>query len=562
MESVFCPKDGASYLILSDQVPFLLYYSHLPAIILSLLFGIFLYLQAQRSISSVIILLISVLYSFRSFFDLITWATNDSRQVMFFWSLQIYFELAIYVAFAYLVYVFLHRQDMPLLRKVIFFSPLAILAIFLPTTYTLSYMVLDEFCEASEGIMAVNYVYAVEITIITWLIIHFIYHFLKTKDEKSRKQLAIFALGSTIFLVGFSWGNITGSLSENWEIAQYGEFGMPVFIALLAYLVVKYRTFNAKLLSVQALSFSLVTLVGSLLFFIREPVPYFIVGITLILLIVLARVLVLSVQKEVKRKEELEILSKELALANTELKRLDESKSEFISIASHQLRTPLTAIRGFLALLVEGAYGKLEPKIEQTIQKVTVANNRLMNLVENLLNISRIEAGRIQYQFSPTHIEDIVSELEDMFLLAAQEKGIKFKVEKLAQPLPLLSLDAAKIREVISNMIDNAMKYTQEGSVTVSYERHPECVAIVVADTGMGIDPKDLPHLFKKFERGSQAERVNVSSTGLGLFVGRKFAEAHGGTITAHSEGKGKGAKFILELPIHVVEKAKQLSRA
>lgn len=562
MESLFCPKEAASFLILSDQVPFLLYYSHIPAIILSLLFGFFLYFQAQRNISSVLILIISILYSFRSFFDLITWATNDSRQVMFFWSLQIYFELAIYVAFTYLVYVFLHKQDMPPLRKAVFFFPLAILAVFLPSAHTLSYMVLDEFCEASEGIVAVQYVYAVEIAIIAWIIVHFVHHFLQTRDKKVRKQQIMFALGAVIFLMAFSWGNIAGSLSENWEIAQYGEFGMPIFIAFLAYLVVKYRTFNAKLLSVQALTFSLVALVGSLLFFIRDPIPYFIVGVTLILLIILARILVLSIQREIERKEELEILTKELSVANSELKRLDASKSEFISIASHQLRTPLTAIRGFLTLLLEGAYGKLEPKIGETLNKVTIANNRLMTLVENLLNISRLEAGRIKYQFTPTHIEDIVDELGDMFALAAKEKGLKFKVEKPMEPLPLLSLDATKIREVISNMIDNAMKYTAEGSITVSYERHPECVAVVVADTGMGIDPKDLPHLFKKFERGSQAERVNVSSTGLGLFVGRKFAEAHGGTITAHSEGKGKGSKFILELPIHVVEKVKQLSRA
>lgn len=561
METLFCPKEAASFLILSDQVPFLLYYSHIPAIILSLLFGVFLYVQAQRNISSVIILLITVLYSLRSLFDLITWATNDSRQVMFFWSLQIYFELAIYVAFAYLVYVFLRRRDVPAWGKSLLFMPLAVLAALLPTAYTLSHMVLDDFCEASEGWVAVYYVYSVELVIIAWIISYFVYHFFRASDAHVRKQYAIFAVGAVAFLVAFSWGNIAGSLSENWEVAQYGEFGMPVFIALLAYLVVKYRTFNAKLLSVQALAFSLVALVGSLLFFIRDPLPYLIISITLILLIILARILVLSVQREVQRKEELEVLTRELSAANAELLRLDGAKSEFISIASHQLRTPLTAIRGFLELLLEGAYGTLEPKVKETMGKLTVANNRLMGLVENLLNISRIEAGRIQYQFAPTRIENVVDELADMFALAAKEKSLAFKVLRPTEPLPLLSLDAAKIREVVSNLIDNAIKYTEKGSVTVSYEVRGERVAVIVTDTGIGIDPADLPHLFKKFERGSQASRVNVSSTGLGLYVGRKFAEAHGGTVTAESVGKGHGARFVLELPVHVVEHAKRLSK-
>ena len=130
------------------------------------------------------------------------------------------------------------------------------------------------------------------------------------------------------------------------------------------------------------------------------------------------------------------------------------------------------------------------------------------------------------------------------------------------KPLPLLSLDATKIRETISNLIDNAMKYTTEGSVTLSYDYDAEHVRVMITDTGMGIDPKDLVHIFKKFERGTGAEKINVSSTGLGLYVGQKFAEAHGGTIRAESAGRGKGSRFILELPVHVVEKVKQLPQA
>ncbi len=550
MESVLCPKDGASYLVMSDQVPFLLYYSHAPAIILSLLFGVFLFTQAKRNIQSMIILLVVVLYSLRSFADLITWATNDSRQVMFFWSMQIFFELAIYIACAYLVYVYFRKRDVPWFGKAMLFSPLAVLAILLPTAHTLSYMVLDEICEASEGVVAIQYVYGVEVSVLLWILGFSVYRFFKTHEPEVRKQQLFFTFGLAVFLVGFSWANIAGSISERWELAQYGEFGMPVFIAFLAYLVVKYRAFNVKLLSVQALAFTLVLLVGSLLFLIRDPLPYSVVSITLILLIFAVKILVSSVEKEIERKEELQKISDSLAVANTELHRLDTAKSEFISIASHQLRTPLTAIKGFVSLLLEGAYGRLEPSVADTLNKVYLANARLMNLVENLLNISRIEAGRIQYQFAPTKLEDILTELHELFILAAHEKGLRLGIALPKTPLPMLSLDGAKIREVVSNVMDNSIKYTEKGDVLVAAEQKGGKVVVTVTDTGVGIDPDDLPHLFKKFERGKDAAQVNVSSTGLGLYVGKSFIEAHGGTIRAESAGKGKGARFILELPV------------
>lgn len=549
MESIFCPKEGAAFLIVSDQVPFLLYYAHIPAIILSLLFGFFVFFQAKRDIRSGIIFLITLLFSFRSLFDLITWATNDSRLVMIFWSLQILFEFCIYVVSAHLAYVFFKEKALPLLGKIALYTPLIILAGFLPTTYTLTHFVLDEFCEAGEGIIAIQYVYGFEILISIWIVMFSLIQVIRMKDVFMRKQQIFFTIGLLLFLVAFSWGNIAGSITEKWEIALYGQFGMPVFIGLLAYLVVKYRAFNVKLLSSQALTIALILLVGSQLFFIRESRAYILVAMTLILLIIFSRILVLSVQREVQRKEELQVISDRLATANQELRRLDNAKSEFISIASHQLRTPLTAIKGFVSLLLEGAYGKVPREVQDTLNKVYLANSRLMQLVENLLNISRIESGRIQYSFAPTQIEDLVTELVEMFSLAAREKGLALSSDFPKEKIPEINLDAAKIREVLSNLIDNALKYTEQGGILIKVVQNQANIEVVVEDTGMGIDPDDLPHLFKKFERGKQAAHVNVSSTGLGLYVGKNFIEAHGGTITAHSEGVGKGSRFIVSIP-------------
>lgn len=558
LESIKCDIADPTFLLFND-IPSLVYVSHIPIFVVAFLLGFFVFWSNRQQIENRIFFAAMIFFGSWVFLDQMFWAANRADTIMFVWTTIVLIEPMVHICMLYLAHILLTGRDMPFKKKLIallIFLPQIFLV---PTTLTLSSFDIAD-CLPNESTFA-YYSYTIETIFILWITLFAISSLRNVHAERSRRERLAIMTGIIAFLVSFTGGNLYGSITDDWTIGAIGLFGMTLLSGFFAYSIVKYQTFNMKLISTQALVMALVFTSGAQVFLAKTFPNRVLTSVTFVLMLTLGTLLIREVKKEVRRKEELEVLSKELSVANTELKRLDASKSEFISIASHQLRTPLTAIRGFLDLLMEGAYGKLEPKIQETISKITIANNRLMSLVENLLNISRIEAGRIQYQFTPTHIEDIVSELEDMFKLSAKEKQLAFKVVQTEKPLPLLSLDLAKIREVISNIIDNAMKYTPSGgSVTVSFERHPECVAVIVADTGMGIDPNDLPHLFKKFERGSQAARVNVSSTGLGLYVGRKFAEAHGGTITAESKGKGKGAQFILELPIHVIEKAKDLS--
>lgn len=545
-------------LIFSESTPTLLYYSHLPVIFISILIGLLVF-SKNKSLESKLLLALVISFAMWNFIDLVNWTNVDARIIMVSWSFMNFFFCLVAALTLYFAYVFLKKREPEFWMLLLGVLPLVVYVILIPTGFNLTGFDLA-ICEAIEGPLA-TYFHVLQVFYFIWLalfLIHECFH-----DWKQKKKQALYlGLGIGFFIFSFYSGNLVADILDNWELEQYGLFGMLVFMMFLIYLIVRYQAFNMRLLGAQALTAAFVILIGTQFFFAATTVATILTTITFVLALVFAYFLIREVKKEVERKEELEALTSKLSVANTELKRLDSAKSEFISIASHQLRTPLTAIRGFLDLLLEGAYGTIEPKVKDTLGKLTIANNRLMSLVENLLNISRIEAGRIQYQFAPTHIEDIVNELEDMFVLAAKEKGLSFVVKHPRKPLPLLSLDAAKIRETISNLIDNAMKYTTEGSVTLSYDYDAEHVRVMITDTGMGIDPKDLVHIFKKFERGTGAEKINVSSTGLGLYVGQKFAEAHGGTIRAESAGRGKGSRFILELPVHVVEKVKQLPQA
>lgn len=252
-----------------------------------------------------------------------------------------------------------------------------------------------------------------------------------------------------------------------------------------------------------------------------------------------------------KLTKEVEKATHELRTANQELKKLDEAKSEFISIASHQLRTPLTVIKGYSSMMLEGSFGKIQPPIiSDNIQKIFESSQRLTNLVEDLLNISRIESGRLNFAFTFDDLEPVVASVVEELESTAKAKNIYLKYEKPTTNLPLVKIDKNKIRQVIINIIDNSIKYTQSGGVTVRLIELGDFIRFSTIDTGMGIKPELLQQLFQKFSRGEETSVIHTEGIGLGLYVGKMMIEEHGGRIWAESAGEGKGSTFSFELPI------------
>lgn len=240
----------------------------------------------------------------------------------------------------------------------------------------------------------------------------------------------------------------------------------------------------------------------------------------------------------------------ELKIVNEKLKELDVAKSEFMSIASHQLRTPLAGVIGYLSMLAEGDYGKMEPNQTQVITEIYQASQRLVRLVNTFLNVTRIEAGRFTMNFTENNVVDLVSAEVKELQPTADKKDIKL-IYTAPKEVMMATVDADKIRDVFLNLIDNAIKYTQEGSVSVFVEKSgADKIHFFVKDTGVGIDPHDAENLFQKFVRGSGIARVQPNGSGLGLYIVKKIAEAHNGRVWVSSEGLGKGTTFHAELPM------------
>lgn len=252
----------------------------------------------------------------------------------------------------------------------------------------------------------------------------------------------------------------------------------------------------------------------------------------------------------IKLEAEVHRATRDLRQANEKLKELDKAKSDFISIASHQLRTPLTVIKGYISMILENNFGDLTDNERGALEKVYESNERLIQLVENLLNLSRIESGRLQYNFAPASLAKITESVIDELIGTAMKKGLKLQYKKADTKIEDSSMDEEKIRQVVMNLIDNAIKYTKKGTISISLERKDEILRFCVNDSGMGISEEELPNLFRRFVRGTGTSLVHTEGTGLGLYVARKMIEAHSGKIWAESKGRDTGAKFCFWIPV------------
>lgn len=244
----------------------------------------------------------------------------------------------------------------------------------------------------------------------------------------------------------------------------------------------------------------------------------------------------------------LQLANDQLRHQATELERLNRSKDEFISLASHQLRTPATGVKQFLGLVLEGYAGELSEQQTEFLQKAYDSNDRQIDLVNSLLRVAQIDAGKVVLDISEVElgslITDVIEEQKDTF----KERDQRIEVKELDTPA-YINADKARIRMVLENLIDNASKYTpHSGSVTIDVSSQKGTCTIAIRDSGVGIDKTSLNQLFTKFTRIQNDLSDSVGGSGLGLYWANKIVLLHGGEISVSSV-PGKGSTFSIHLP-------------
>ncbi|RLC39799.1 MAG: hypothetical protein DRH33_01890 [Candidatus Nealsonbacteria bacterium] len=262
--------------------------------------------------------------------------------------------------------------------------------------------------------------------------------------------------------------------------------------------------------------------------------------------------LVLEVSTVTVMREEEKIGTLVILRDVTREKIIERLKTEFVSIAAHQLRTPLSAIKWTLRMILDGDLGKVSKEQREFLEKTYQSNERMIRLINDLLNVTRIEEGRFLYNIKRQDIIKIAEKVITPLKEVAERKGLNFKFQKPKAKIPELAVDSEKISLVFQNLIDNAIHYTHPGGevkVSIEYLKNKKEVLVSVQDTGIGIPKDQQKRVFSRFFRGANAIKTETEGTGLGLFIAKNIVEAHGGKIWFKSV-ENKGTTFYFSLPI------------
>ncbi len=390
------------------------------------------------------------------------------------------------------------------------------------------------------------------------------HRFSTTTKRIHRRQISYLLIG---YLAAATLGMFTNLIlpwSGEFRLNWLGQGLTVLMVVPVAYAIFKHKLFSSKLVATEVF-----VLILSILLLVRVVISQDIIERTLNFglfagALFVGILLIKSVNKEIQTREEISKLAIELAGANLHLERLDKMKSEFVSMASHQLRSPLTSIRGYISMILEGSYGEVNPKVKEILEHVSDSSRQMALSVEDYLHVSRIEAGRMKYEMADCDLRKLVEDTVAEMLPVSIKRGMTINFEPKFDGPAIVKLDIGKTKQIIQNLTDNAMKYTPEkGEVVVSLMKDEtnKKVSIAIKDNGIGIAPEALGEIFKKFERAKNANSINVTGTGLGLYIAKQMAEAMGGSITVSSEGEGKGSTFTITFPINVAGEGKEVEK-
>ena len=540
MDTLICNFDIARYLIFSNNVfGVLIYYSHLLPFFTSLFIGYLIIKNDTKSLLNRILVFILLNFSIWIFLDLILWANEKSQIIMFSWSIMVLFEVLIYASSFYFLYVFIQKKDLSFKYKMLIGILISPVILLLGTKLNIiGYDATNCNREVIEGFISTIYVYFVEISLVISILYLAIRSIVKEKTN-FKIQIAIISTGLILFLVAFSWGNIAGSITDNWNFGQWGLIGAPVFVAFLAYMIVRFHTFNVKLLGAQALVLGLWLLVFGILFIRNIGDVRIITIFTLALVSIAGYLLVKSVKKEVEQKEQ-------LAKLNIDLQNVIQQRESLMHLINHKVKGSFTHTKYIFAGMLDGMFGTITPEIKKIALLGMSADEEGIRTIDLILNTANLQKGTVKYEMKSIDLKELITKTVEEKKTQAEKKGIKIETE-ITGDVCMINGDSFWLKEVVNNLIDNSIRYTKEGEIRVGLKKENSKLLFYVKDTGIGITPEDKNNLFTEGGRGKESVKTNVDSTGYGLFTVKLIVEAHSGKVWVESEGEGKGSTFFVQ---------------
>lgn len=521
--------------------------SHLVGALTILFLGIVVYFHDRKSISNRILFLHTLvinLWTLSNYFSI----TAPPDQALFWIRMVIFFAVPHVFLFFLFIYVFPNR-DVKFKKAP---AILYILALLVASSIAVSPYGFKAIQSPSDGLvipiagalMPIFGLIIVGMTALTVIIL--IRKFAKAYNFQKQQFGTIFAGLVLSYLLLIILVFLAVNIFEITDFVQFSPFFILPMILGAVYAIFKHQLLGVKVIVTEILTYAIFVILIFQVFLSEELVDGIIRLAILILFLPFGIYLIKSVLKEVEQRERLQKLTEKLDAKNQRLIELDQLKSEFLSFASHQVKSPMSVVKGFAQLIYDGTYGKVSDQVKETAKKIKDSADRMIALINNLLDLRKIEEGKMEYKFEDIDIVTLISSMVEEFKIIAKTKGLEMQFES-DKPSIKIKADSEKIKQVIQNIIDNSIKYTPQGSIKVGVKDEGGKILISVVDTGRGMTKELLQNLFERFVRDENVKR-EIQGTGLGLYIAKEIVTAHHGEIWAESEGEGKGSQFFVRL--------------
>jgi len=405
----------------------------------------------------------------------------------------------------------------------------------------------------NPGLLYNVYLLFIYIFLVIYSIKLLIKHYKKVVGEE-KKRIEYVLLGIS---VAFGGGFFNFPLWYDIPILPYGNFVVALFPFFFGYATIKYHLFNVKVIATELFAIAIWAFLFVKILISGNINDLLLNGILFIIVVFFGLLLIKSVIKEVEQKEKIAQMAEEVKKsyevekkANEELKLLDNVKNQFLTQTQHDLRTPLSTIRGYCDLMIGGTLGKQNKKTIDVVKRIEAVATAKIQDVDNFLDAAQFRLGKGVINAQPgVNVMLLLDEIQNTLKLKYEQKGLYLNIEKPSQEI-VISADKEKLKAAIFNIVDNAIKYTEKGGITIKLLITNNKLLITISDTGIGIPAEKVKTIFEdKFERTEQAKKV-AEGKGVGLYLSGQIIKLHNGKAWVESDGEGKGSAFYIELPI------------
>ena len=517
-------------------------YSHIIPVVLSLILGTFVFIKAKFNLFSKVFLAFIIVFSLWLIGDAIIWTSNNYHLIYAIWSSLVYIEVVFYILGFYFATVFVKKSDISISWKIVLFV-LTLPALFITITQQSVTGFNYPVCEAFNNNFLDQYKLIIEGIILIIILIYILIPFFKRLPWNQKKD-DLMVLGSTfLFLSVFGITEYLASITGYYEMNLYSLFLLPIFLVAIIYSVFELDIFNFHILGTHYLVVGLIVLMGGQLFFVTSTANRLLTILTIILLVGLSIILFRNLKRESDQRVHIEKL-------NIQLESLLKQRESLVHLVTHKIKGSFTRSKYIFAGLLDGTFGETNPAIQKVAKMGLESENAGILTVDLVLDVANMQKGVVKYEMKVIDFKEIILKTFAEKKIQAEERGLQMesKIHDSKDDIYSVLGDVFWLREAINNLIDNAIKYTKEGKITINLEDGKGKIKFSIKDTGIGITDEDKKSLFTEGGRGKDSVKMNVDSTGYGLYSVKLIIEAHKGKVWAESDGPGKGSTFYVEL--------------